>query len=81
MADQSFWGSELKRLGVGGNTLMRNSLSAQKLAKEIKNVLNDPAMSKRAISIGQEIAKENGVNNAVNLIEKTFGKSAFSERS
>ena len=81
MADQSFWGSELKRLGVGGNTLMRNSLSAQKLAKEIKNVLNDPAMSKRAISIGQEIAMETGVNNAVNLIEKTFGKSAFSERS
>jgi UDP:flavonoid glycosyltransferase YjiC (YdhE family) len=72
MADQFFWGEELKRLGVGGKTLTRNSLSAGKLAKEIKKVLGEPGMAERAASLGQQLAAENGVANAVRLIEAEF---------
>lgn len=72
MADQTFWGAELKRLGVAGDTLQRKSLSARKLAKQISHVLNNPSMPKKAIIIGKEMAQEDGVNKAIQLIERTF---------
>jgi UDP:flavonoid glycosyltransferase YjiC (YdhE family) len=72
MADQFFWGDELKRLGAGGKTLSRNGLSARKLAKGIEKVLGDSGMAERAASLGQQIARENGVANAVRLIQETF---------
>jgi UDP:flavonoid glycosyltransferase YjiC (YdhE family) len=72
MADQTFWGAELKRLSVAGDTLQRKSLSARKLAKQISHVLNNPSMPEKAIIIGKEMAQEDGVNNAIQLIERTF---------
>jgi len=72
MADQTFWGSELKRLGVAGNTLQRKSLTAQKLAKGITFVLNDPTMPKKAAAIGQSMAGENGVKKAIQIVERIF---------
>jgi len=72
MADQFFWGDELKRLGAGGKTLSRKGLSAGKLAKGIEKVLADSGMAERAASLGQQIARENGVATAVRLIEETF---------
>ncbi|MEI6205171.1 MAG: glycosyltransferase [Desulfuromonadales bacterium] len=72
MADQTFWGAELKRLGVAGDTLQRKSLSAQKLAKQISHVLNNPSMPEKANQIGKEMAQEDGVNNAIQLIERIF---------
>jgi UDP:flavonoid glycosyltransferase YjiC (YdhE family) len=73
MADQSFWGTELERLGVAGKTLKRHGLSGKKLGEVIKHVLACPDMAIRAGAIGQEMAKENGVGNAVRLIEKELG--------
>jgi UDP:flavonoid glycosyltransferase YjiC (YdhE family) len=72
MADQFFWGDELKRLGVAGKTLTRNGLSAAKLAKGIEKVLGDSGMAERAASLGQQLAGENGVANAIGLIEAVF---------
>jgi UDP:flavonoid glycosyltransferase YjiC (YdhE family) len=72
MADQTFWGSELKRLGVAGDTLQRKSLTAQKLAKGITFVLNDPTMPKKAAAIGQTMAGENGVKKAIQIVERIF---------
>ncbi len=72
MADQTFWGAELKRLGVAGNTLQRKSLSAHKLSKEISFVLNDSTMPNTASKIANKMLKEDGVKNAVKLIEQVF---------
>jgi UDP:flavonoid glycosyltransferase YjiC (YdhE family) len=69
LADQFFWGDELRRLGVGSKTLTRKSLSSGKLAKAIQTALGDPGMAERAASLGQQLAAENGVANAVRLIE------------
>jgi UDP:flavonoid glycosyltransferase YjiC (YdhE family) len=77
MADQFFWGDELKRLGVGGKTLTRKGLSAGKLAKGIEKVLGDPGMAERAASLGRQLAGENGVPNAVRLIEAVFATGAL----
>ena len=72
MADQTFWGAELKRLGVAGDTLQRKSLSARKLAKQISYVLNNSSMPEKANSIGKKMAQEDGVNNAIQIIERIF---------
>ena len=72
MADQTFWGSGLKRLGVAGDTLQRKSLTAQKLAKGITFVLNDPTMPKKATAIGQAMTREDGVKKAIQLVEIIF---------
>jgi len=69
MADQFFWGYELERLGVAGRTQTRKGLTSDKLAKSINQVLASPGMSKRANAIGAVMAKENGVDAAVRLIE------------
>ncbi|BET57757.1 glycosyltransferase [Geobacter sp. 60473] len=76
MADQTFWGSELRRLGVAGRTLGRNGLSARALATEIGTVLATPAMADTAAAIGREIASEDGVGLAVRLIEETFANES-----
>jgi len=81
MADQFFWGGELKRLGAGGETLTRHALTVAKLANAIRNVLRDSSMAQRATSLGQQIAKENGVANAVHLIEGTFETGVAYSRS
>jgi sterol 3beta-glucosyltransferase len=69
VVDQFFWGSELERLGVAGPSLQRKGLSADRLAKSITRTLNSPETSRRAGSLGQEMAKENGVRIAVSAIE------------
>jgi UDP:flavonoid glycosyltransferase YjiC (YdhE family) len=72
MADQSFWGSELERLGVAGKTPRRTRLSGKQLAEGIRHVLAAPAMAARAAALGETMARENGVATAVRLIETTF---------
>jgi sterol 3beta-glucosyltransferase len=72
MADQTFWGTELKRLGVAGETLQRKNLTSQKLAKIISTVLANQMMTKKAILLGNKMAEENGTAKAVEYIEKSF---------
>ena len=81
MADQTFWGSELKRLGVGARTLTRNSLTPAKLAREITRVVTSPAMSDRAGVIGRQMAEEDGVRLAVQLIEGAFPPTGATDES
>jgi sterol 3beta-glucosyltransferase/vancomycin aglycone glucosyltransferase len=68
-ADQSFWGSELQRVGVAGRTLARRSVSASRLARSIAQVLTSPGMPRRASEIGAAMARENGAETAAKLIE------------
>ena len=72
MADQSFWGSELERLGVAGNTLRRKGLTAPRLAEGVLEVMAAPEMGVRAAELGGRMAAEDGVATAVRLIEKRF---------
>ncbi len=72
VSDQFFWGSELERLGVGGNTLRRKGLNAKQLADGITRVLASPEMTQHATSLGARMSKEDGVSNAVQLVEKNL---------
>jgi len=72
IADQSFFAGELRRLGVAPKMLHRRTLTAGKLAKAIRAVLDNPGMKERAEELREIMVKEHGVNKAVDLIEKRF---------
>jgi UDP:flavonoid glycosyltransferase YjiC (YdhE family) len=72
VADQFFWGDELRRLGVGGKTLVRKALSAAKLSKAIAEVLARPGFRRAAQTLGTKLAGEDGVGTAVQCIEELF---------
>jgi sterol 3beta-glucosyltransferase len=68
-ADQSFWGSELQRVGVAGRALARRSVSPSRLARSIAQVLASPGMMRQASAIGAAMAQEHGAETAAKLIE------------
>lgn len=70
--DQMFWAKELQKLGAAGEVLHRNTLTAEKLAQAITQTLASTQMRTRAAELGIAMQSENGVSNAVRLIEKKF---------
>jgi len=68
--DQYFWGGELKRLGVAPNFLERPKVTPEKLGREIRRVLDAPAMLERAKNLGIRLSAEDGVTNAVAIVER-----------
>jgi len=73
-AEQSFWGMELKRLGMAPSFLHRRKLTARSLAKQIKRVLDTPSKMENARRAGKEMKNENGVQRAVELIDERLGE-------
>ena len=69
VSDQFFWGSELERLGAAGRTLRRKGLTAKQLADGICDVLARPDLAVQAGTLGRLMQEEDGVKNAVRLIE------------
>ena len=68
--DQPYWGKRLSDLGVAPKYLHRRSLTAERLAKRIRQVLETPAMRARAKVLGEQMEKdEDGLALAVELIE------------
>lgn len=74
IADQFFWGEQLRRLGIAPPVIKRQRLTSKRLAKAIRQVLDAPAMKQQAEIIGQRMRAENGVGSAVEIIEKRFGR-------
>lgn len=71
-SEQSFWGRELARIGVAHNPISRNKLTSDQLSTAIKHVIESKDIYHAATKIGIEMAKENGVENAVQLISEKF---------
>ncbi|MBI5667602.1 MAG: glycosyltransferase family 1 protein [Chloroflexi bacterium] len=74
MGDQPFWGQRVADLGVGPAPIPRKRLTAERLAKAITQAISDTGMRRRAADLGIRIRAEDGVAQAVSLIER------FSER-
>jgi UDP:flavonoid glycosyltransferase YjiC (YdhE family) len=70
IADQTFWGGELRRLGVAPRPLHRVTVTAGKLAARIRSVLVSPSMKMWAERYGERLREEDGVGNAVRFIEE-----------
>jgi UDP:flavonoid glycosyltransferase YjiC (YdhE family) len=72
--DQFFTGAQLARVGAG-RWLGRSSFTVPRATREIAALLEDPSYRKRAHSIAQQIAAEDGVAAFADLLEKTLGST------
>jgi UDP:flavonoid glycosyltransferase YjiC (YdhE family) len=68
--DQPFWGKRLAELGVATEPLPRKQLTAAGLAERIGQATSDKAMRARAAALGKVIGAEDGIANAVALINR-----------
>jgi len=69
ISDQPFWGEQVYQRGVGPRPIRQKQLSAEALAEAITTAINDQGMRERAAALGEKIRAENGIGNAVRLIQ------------
>jgi UDP:flavonoid glycosyltransferase YjiC (YdhE family) len=71
--DQSFWGARVKTLGLGPDPIPKKHLTADRLANAIRIAVSDPDIKGHANACGEAIRAEDGVDNAVKIIERYLG--------
>ena len=69
--DQPVWGRRVHELGAGAAPIRQKALSVDNLAAAITRTLSDAKMQARAQELGEKIRAEDGVGNAIALIERT----------
>ena len=72
IADQFYWGQHVHQLGVGLPFIPRPKLNREKLAAALIELAHNDNLRATASTLGERIRAENGVDNAVRLIEETF---------
>lgn len=70
-ADQPAWGRRVYELGVGAEPIPSKKLTSQKLAEAI-NFVSDEKVIENAAKLGEKLRTENGVDNAVKIINAFF---------
>ena len=70
--DQAFWGKRVHDLGVGPAPIPRKKLSVDVLAQAIQESVTNSAMQQRAADLGSKIRAEDGIANAVEIIQNHF---------
>jgi len=71
--DQFFWGRRVAELGAGPAPVPYRQLSAERLAVAIAAAVSDAGMRQRAAALGEQIQAEDGIGNAVRVIEGYLG--------
>ncbi len=69
MADQPFWGKRVHQLGVAPKPIPRKKLTAESLGRALSQMASDKAMRGRAETLGTSIRSEDGLANAIAVIE------------
>jgi UDP:flavonoid glycosyltransferase YjiC (YdhE family) len=70
--DQPFWAARVAALGVGPRPIKRQRLTAPALAEAIKRAVSDEPMRRRAAELGALVRAEDGVGQAVAVIERAL---------
>lgn len=68
-SDQPFWGRQVYKLGAGPKPLAPNRFSAAQLSRLLNTVIYKKDLTAKASRIGQRMRNEDGVSNAVGIIE------------
>jgi sterol 3beta-glucosyltransferase len=71
--DQFFWGKRLHELGVGAVPVAQKHADAAQLAEAIRFVTNTPSVRERARALAAAISREDGVKEAVRVVEAYLG--------
>jgi UDP:flavonoid glycosyltransferase YjiC (YdhE family) len=74
IVDQSFWGKRVQALGVGPEPIPAKKLTADKLAAAVRTATTDSKMKERAAALGEAIRAEDGVSNAVKIVQQYLGE-------
>jgi sterol 3beta-glucosyltransferase len=76
--DQPFWADRVHLLGAGPQPIPQEELTAERLATILNSILSDQVMHERAAEVGKCIKGENGVEAAVEIINRYLaGKPRF----
>ncbi len=70
LIDQPFWGERVYDLGVGPAPIPRRKLTVDRLAQAIQETVTNKAMRQRAVELGSKIQTEDGIANAVEVIQR-----------
>lgn len=73
IADQFYWGKQVQNLGVGPPFISRPKLTRDGLASALKELVENEHLHAAASALGEKIRLEDGLGNALKLIEETFG--------
>ena len=68
--DQFYWSKRVSELGVGPQAIPFRQLTSRRLANQIRRAVEDTAMRQQAKELGKKLRAENGIENAVKIIEK-----------
>jgi UDP:flavonoid glycosyltransferase YjiC (YdhE family) len=71
--DQPFWGARVTALGLGPKPIPQKRLTADRLARAVDEAVLEPAMQSRAREIGAAIRNEDGIGNAIAIVERYLG--------
>ncbi len=71
-SDQMMWAQRIKVLGLGPDPIPRPRLTAERLADAIRRAVTEPAMHEQTGRIGEKIRAEDGVGQAVRIIDRFF---------
>jgi sterol 3beta-glucosyltransferase len=66
---QPFWGERVYCLGVGPHPIQFRKLTSKNLTLAIDRSLNDKAMRRNALALGEKLHQENGAGKAVEYIQ------------
>ncbi len=67
--DQPFWAGRVGQIGVGPPPIPRRKLTAERLADAIHIAITTPAICQRAAALGEQIRQEDGIGQAVSIIQ------------
>ena len=70
--DQPFWGNQIYTLGVGPRPIPQKQLTTSKLAVVMHELVSNQTMRRNAETLGEKILAEDGVGNAIAILEATF---------
>jgi sterol 3beta-glucosyltransferase len=79
--DQAFWARRAWRLGAAPEPLNPRRLTASALARAITRAVEDSEMRVRAAALAEKIRAEDGVGNAVAIIERVMASSQARRRA
>jgi sterol 3beta-glucosyltransferase len=74
IADQPFWGQQVAKLGVGPAAIPQKRFTAESFAAALKTATTDTGMRDRAAALGARIRAEDGVGEAVRLVNQIIGQ-------
>lgn len=74
LGDQPFWGARVEELGVGPRPIPKRKLTVDTLAQAVRIAVHDSDMRRRAETLGAKIRAENGVQTAIDVIERELDR-------